>query len=351
VQRTKPITAQQSETPFMRLIAPDLQRVRRALREIWTDTPPFLRPLVEHGALDRGKLLRPTLVLLAGRMFGSVTHDHIRAATVLELIHNASLLHDDVLDHGLVRRGVPTVNQRWGNQTAVLFGDLLLGKALEISTYLPDKARSALSRIIRRTCDGEMHQIANAGDFALTEPQYLALITEKTAAMFEGACCLGAQVAGAAESECDALGRFGCNTGIAYQIMDDLLDLVGDSEDLCKTLGTDLQGGKLTLPLIHSLRVLPESRRSSALLRLETRRLTKCELLGILAEAGSIDYVLARLGACVKKASAAVQPLRQSLAKAALLDMSRWIARQATEWMGEESAGVTDRRMADGHRI
>ncbi len=333
MQEPTPVTVQPDGNPFLRLIRSDLQRVRGALRRMRGEVPEPIRPLVEHGALERGKLLRPALLLLSGRTFGAITAGHIRAATALELIHNASLLHDDVLDHGLVRRGVATANQRWGNQAAVLFGDLLLGQALEIITSLPEAARSLLSRTMQRTCAGEMRQIATAGSLTLTEQQYLALVTEKTAAMFEGACGLGAQLAGASQEECLALSRFGCSAGIAYQVADDLLDIVGDGDALCKTLGTDLLGGKLTLPVIHSLRVLAEPGRSSLLRRLERRCLTRLELLDILAETGSTDYVLARLDSYVREAMEAIAPLRQGLAKAGLLEMVRWMNRQVTEQM------------------
>jgi octaprenyl-diphosphate synthase len=322
---------QQNEISFMRLIHSDLERVRRVLRQTCSDVSEPIRPLVEHGALDCGKLLRPAFLLLSGRALGAVTQDHILAATSLELIHNASLLHDDVLDRGLVRRGVATANQRWGNQAAVLFGDLLLGKALGIIAALPEVARSVLNRTIQRTCDGEMHQVVTAGSFTLTEQQYLSLVTEKTAAMFEGACRLGAELAGASEGECLALSQFGCHAGIAYQIADDLLDVIGDGEALCKTLGTDLQRGKLTLPLIHSIRVLAEPGRSSLLRKLERRCLTRLELFDILAEAGSTDYVLARLDGYARQAIEAIAPLRQSLAKAGLLQMPHWISQQVAE--------------------
>ena len=127
------------------LIEPDLERVRPVLHEVWTGTSPSIQPLIQAGSLEGGKLLRPSLLLLSGSLFGAVTTDHIHTAAVLELVHSASLLHDDVLDHGNLRRGMATINRRHGNRTAVLLGDLLLAKASELSTCLDLDLRGSCS--------------------------------------------------------------------------------------------------------------------------------------------------------------------------------------------------------------
>ena len=258
---------------FLAPIEKDLERVQVLLRDLSHEVHDSIRPLVEYSALDRGKMLRPTLLLLSGGAFGAIGPDHLRVAMILEVVHNATLLHDDVLDRGVLRRGVLTVNQRWGNRVAVRLGDILLGKVFEMNAVLPPPIRAVLGRMIRRTCEGEIHQTMHAGDFTLTEPQYLTIVGRKTAALFRGACYLGAQLAGAAASECRRAARFGYGAGMAYQIMDDLLDITGDGKSLRKTLGTDVRNAKLTLPLIHALRVLAEPRRASLLLALQQRRL------------------------------------------------------------------------------
>ena len=305
------------------------------LRDLAGEVHASIRPLVEYSALDRGKLLRPTLLLLSGGTFGTIGQDHLRVAVVLETIHNATLLHDDVLDRGVIRRGAPTVNRRWGNQVAVRLGDILLGKVFERNAALAPGIRAALGRMIRRTCAGEIHQTVHAGNFTLTEPEYLAIVGRKTAALFRGACHLGARLAQAAPGECRLAARFGYGVGMAYQIMDDLLDIVGDGQSLRKTLGTDMRNAKLTLPLIHALQVLAEPRKSSLLLALKTRRRARSELLEVLAASGSTAYVLARIGGYVDRATQALGPARQTPMKAALLEMPRMIVQEAVE----QSAG------------
>jgi octaprenyl-diphosphate synthase len=336
--------------PTFPLLRSDLEKVRTALRRLFEDVSESIRPLLEQGAAPAGKLLRPALLLLSGRAFGSLTEDHYHASTALELIHTASLLHDDVLDHGLVRRGQATVSRRWGNQAALLLGDLLLGWSLGIIAGLPQAARKILSRVLRRTCMGEMRQVVGGGAM-LAEPQYLALITEKTAALFEGACRLGAQLAGASSQDCGAVARFGHHFGIAYQMMDDLQDLIGDPATLRKTLGTDLQEGKVTLPLIHTVRMLPEPRRSSFLMDFETRRLAASQVHIALTETGSMDFVLSRIDASVAKAADSIREVRQSVAKAALLEQAYRIARLAAEPMRKDFAHSPTRRRVDGHPV
>ena len=324
---------------FLPLIEQDLQRVRTILRDLANELDDSIRPLAQYSGLDSGKLLRPILLLLSGGAFGAIGPDHLRVATILEMIHNATLLHDDVLDRGSVRRGAPTVNRRWGNRVAVQLGDVLLGKVFERNAGFEPGIRAALGRMIRRTCDGEICQTVRAGSFTLTEREYLAIVGHKTAALFRGACYLGARLAKASAGECRLAARFGYNVGMAYQIMDDLLDIVGDGKTLRKTLGTDVHNAKLTLPLIHALRILTEPHKTSLLLALQTRSVTRIELLRVLAVSGSTDYVLARIGGYTDRAIKAFGSVRPTPMKAALLEVPRTIAREAVEQAVESLGG------------
>lgn len=321
----------------MALIEQPLREVRDSLRKLSDEVHESVRPLLDYGALDRGKLLRPTLLLLSGGTFGVIGRDHVRAAIILELIHDSTLLHDDVLDRGRVRRGLPTAHRLWGNRAAIRLGDILLGKAFECSLGLAPDVRAALGRMIRRTCAGEIRQTVHAGDATLTEAQYLAIIGHKTAALFQGACRLGAQLAGASARECRAAARFGYHAGMAYQISDDLLDIVGDDRVLHKTLGTDLRSAKLTLPLIHCLGALDELSKSSLVQDLRARSLTRSGLLEALAASGSIEYVLARIGAYTARAAAAVRQVSPSPMKAALLEIPGSIVRMRSEFRQRSS--------------
>ncbi len=332
---------------FLLLIEQELQRVRTMLRDLANELDESIRPLAQYSALDSGKLLRPILLLLSGGAFGAIGPDHLRVATILEIVHNATLLHDDVLDQGSVRRGAPTVNRRWGNQVAVRLGDVLLGKVFVRNADLEPGIRAALGRMICRTCDGEICQTVQAGRFTLTEREYLALVGRKTAALFRGACYLGARLAQAPAGECRLAARFGYNVGMAYQIMDDLLDIVGDGQRLRKTLGTDLHNAKLTLPLIHALRVLTEPRKAFLLVALQTRSVSRSELFDVLVASGSIDYVLARIGNYTDRATEALGSVRPTPVKAALLELPRTIAREAVEQSSERlGRSISPARMA-----
>lgn len=317
--------------PFLPLIEQDLQQIRAMLRDLANELDDSIRPLAQYSALDSGKLLRPILLLLSGGAFGAIGPDHLRVATILEIIHNATLLHDDVLDRGSVRRGTPTVNRRWGNRVAVRLGDVLLGKVFARNADLEPEIRAALGRMVCRTCDGEIRQTVHAGRFALTEREYLAIIGCKTAALFRGACYLGARMAEASAGECHLAARFRYNVGMAYQIMDDLLDIIGDGKRLRKTLGTDLHNAKPTLPLIHALRILAEPRRTSLLVAFQRRSVTRSELFDVLVASGSTDYVLARIGGYTDRATEALGSVRPTPMKAALLELPRAIAREAVE--------------------
>jgi geranylgeranyl pyrophosphate synthase len=256
-------------------------------------------------------------------LFGPIQPDHIHAAAVLELIHTASLLHDDVLDHGFLRRGVPTVNRRRGNRVAVLLGDLVLARAFELTGSMDRGSRAVLAGMIQRTCDGEIDQTIHAGDLETTEREYLRMLSRKTAALFKGACCLGARLAGASAREGRVAGRFGYNAGMAYQITDDLLDITGDRTALRKTLGTDVRKAKMTLPLIHLLSVLTGGEKQGVFRRLSARALSPSQLSAILERTGSLDYVQTRIERYLGRAALALRSVPGTPVKAALIEVSR----------------------------
>ncbi len=194
--------------------------------------------------------------------------------------------------------------------------------------------------MIRRTCEGEIRQTAHAGDFALTERKYLALVAWKTAALFEGACYVGACLAHASSAGARAAARFGYSTGLAYQITDDLLDIAGDDRVLRKTLGTDLRSAKLTLPLIHALRVLDEPQRACLLQALRDHSLSRSELFAVLVDSGSVEYVRARIGGYARRAVQALRPLGMTAAKAALLEVPGSITQAAAPSSGSPAPAV-----------
>lgn len=208
----------------------------------------------------RGKMLRPTLVIACGLACGAcdgraemaVSDRHITIGAVLEIIHLATLVHDDILDDAETRRGAPTVSAMRGNETAVILGDYLIARAFHLCSTLDSQAAALrVGEITSIVCEGEMLQLARRGQLSLDEKTYFEIIERKTAALIAVACELGASFAGADRELSRRFYSFGRNLGIAFQIIDDLLDLVGSETVVGKSLGRDLEKGKITLPLIH----------------------------------------------------------------------------------------------------
>ena len=224
------------------------------LQEATSSKFSFINQAAQHISLNQGKRLRPVLVLASAKIFGSIQREHILFSAITEMIHTATLLHDDVLDEADVRRHRKSVNSEWGNTTSVLLGDYLFARALMLLSSLGSKQLFTLvSEMTRDICEGELLQIHTARNTHLSEAEYFQMIKKKTAALF-AACCRGsAIISGASADLVSKLDRYGDAVGQAFQIVDDILDLMGNQNDEGKTLGTDLKKGKMTLPLIHLL--------------------------------------------------------------------------------------------------
>ena len=238
--------------PVLRPLAQDLDRVGARYREILSVTSARVGDMVGQAARFGGKRLRPALTCLAARIAGpGVTPDVATVAAIVELIHTATLVHDDVIDGAQVRRTVATLNARFGEQLAVLGGDVLFSKAYQAAAHLSDPFASRfLSEVVGEVLEGEIHQDLVARRADLGEAEYRVIIRGKTAALYEAALVVGAHYAQASEGLTRALGRYGHHLGLAFQIVDDRLDLTGDEGTVGKTLGRDLSEGKTTLPLI-----------------------------------------------------------------------------------------------------
>jgi len=228
--------------------------------------------LCMHVESYRGKMLRPTLVLLSGlasqgRTDASVlTEKHRIVAAVAEMIHMATLVHDDVLDEAAVRRRGATVNHLWGNETAVILGDYLISNAFHLCSTAGDPdINLALGQVTNTLCEGELVQLHHRNDYSISEETYFEIVRRKTASLIAECCRLGALLGGAEARVCLAMKRFGEALGVAFQIQDDLLDLVGDQAVVGKSLGKDLDKGKLTLPVIHHLAECDPSARGETL--------------------------------------------------------------------------------------
>lgn len=222
-----------------------------------------VREISAHARRYRGKRLRAAVVLLTARACGSVTPAHVRIAAIVEMIHMATLVHDDVLDRADVRRRVPTVNSRFGNNAAVLLGDWIYARAFAMSTQLENQSCSRiLAEITATVCRGEIEQSRARHDFTLSQDRYIEMIDAKTAALYAASTELGALYAGASAKVVAQAREFGRALGLAFQIVDDCLDLDGAEEIVGKSLGTDIAEGKITLPVIYMMRELKDSQRA-----------------------------------------------------------------------------------------
>jgi octaprenyl-diphosphate synthase len=317
--------------PAFSIIAKGLEAVSVLIEQELSDCSEPVRGLVGQTSAGRGKMLRPGLVLLSGLSCGRITEEHVRAAAIVEMIHNATLLHDDVVDESISRRGVPTLNRLYGNESAVLLGDFLLSKVLRLCVELDGRMAKMIASAAAQTCEGELRQIAQMGNWGLSESEYIRIIAEKTAALFGVACKLGAMLAGANEPQVQMLADYGRNTGIAFQITDDLLDLVGDQDKTGKPVGSDLEHSKLTLPLIHLLKTAGEANKEMVrqVLAQQPTCAANNTLLEKLHACGSIEYARGRAKEFVERAIAAIEEIGESEGKNALIELSRFAAQRA----------------------
>jgi octaprenyl-diphosphate synthase len=242
--------------------ADDMHRVEKHLDGMFHNENLLVQSVARHLLGSGGKRLRPLFLLISARMAGYGGSDHIPLAGIVEIIHTASLLHDDVVDEADLRRGSLTANSIWGNATVVLVGDYLYSNALKHAVSFSNlKIIKALSSAITCMTDGELLQLQRMSDITITESEYFRIASGKTGALFSEACRIGGILCGVSDEQEEALAAYGMNVGIAFQMMDDILDYSANEGELGKKLGKDLEEGKITLPLICLLRaVSPEER-------------------------------------------------------------------------------------------
>ena len=259
---TATVPAASSLAQVARLIQPHLEEVEARIAQQAAAFDPALEGYVVYALGSRGKRLRPLLALLAGGATGQINYNHVDLAVIVELIHIATLVHDDVMDEAERRRAQPTANARWGNSLSVLLGDCLFAHALTLSTNFENAdIGRAIARTAATVCSGEMIQTQRRFDLTLTVQDYLRIVEMKTGSLFSAAAELAAIISEADPNVIEASKNFGMQIGTAYQIYDDCLDLVGTESATGKTLGTDLRKGKFTLPVLIFLRYASEFER------------------------------------------------------------------------------------------
>lgn len=331
------------------LVASGLSRGLEIMHRQVSTAIPEVEQLVTLAERYHGKMLRPAIAMVSAAAADPLSgrselldqddprFDHIATiGAVVELIHLATLVHDDVLDHAEERRGGPSVNALKGNEQSVILGDYLLSKAFHLCAVLDAKAGSRcairVGEITSMVCEGEILQLSHRGDVELTRETYFGIIERKTAALIAVACELGAVLAGAPQSVADALYRYGTRLGTAFQIQDDLLDLIGEQRIVGKPLGRDLELGKLTLPLIHFLenggpqaQMVLTQIHAGGDIGTEARR----SLVKMLDRAGSIEFARATAIRLVDEARASIEALPPSPARAYLLDLAGAVVERA----------------------
>lgn len=297
-----------------------LDAVSRAMGTIAASELPLVGQVSAHLLAMRGKMFRPTLLLLSSDVEGRSTDAAITLAASLELIHLATLVHDDAVDHSALRRGMPTVNAMFSHQISVIMGDFLYSTALTQLVDLGDiAALQALTRASTEMTLGEMKQLAVTDPLRFGEDEYYDLIRSKTASLMRTACELGA-LSGAPEHSA-ALGDYGENLGMAFQITDDLLDYREAKETTGKPSGLDLREHKVTLPLIHALREMSASSRREVERLFESDEMTEADISSvarIVADCGGFDYARERGEEFAEKAEAALASLPDTVARRSL---------------------------------
>jgi len=302
------------------LAAADMARVDALIRTRLSSDVVLINQVAEHIIGGGGKRLRPMLVLLAAQASGYHGHNHVLLAAVVEFIHTATLLHDDVVDESDLRRGRQTANALWGNAASVLVGDFLYSRSFQMMVEADDmRVMRLLADTTNQIAEGEVLQLLNVHNPDTDEAAYLRVIERKTAVLFAAATRLGGLLAGVPAAHEEALARFGLNLGFAFQIADDVLDYVSDAGTLGKNIGDDLAEGKATLPLIYAIERAPPTQAASLRRAIETGGLDSLDnIVAAIRDTGAIARARQRAQHYADAAKAALSTLPQSAAREAL---------------------------------
>lgn len=306
------------------LIAPDMGEVDTVIREKLYSDVVLIRQVSEYIINSGGKRLRPALVILSAGAFGYAGKHHHDLAAIVEFIHTATLLHDDVVDASELRRSKATANALFGNAASVLVGDFLYSRAFQMMVDVDNmRVMRVLADATNTIAEGEVLQLLNVRDPDVDEENYLRVIRYKTAKLFEAATRLGAILSNAGPEEEKAMAVYGMNLGTAFQLTDDILDYSGDYQETGKNLGDDLAEGKPTLPLIHAMKT--GSQAQAAVIR----DAIECggeggfqPVLEVIQQTGALDYAKQRAQAESQAASGAISLLPDSRYKEALLQLA-----------------------------
>lgn len=311
-----------------RPIERELEQVREQLMLELRSDDAQINAMCRHVSRYQGKLLRPAVLLLSGQACGTITPDHIAFGVIIELLHLATLIHDDVLDQASIRRKSVTTNALWGNETSVLLGDYLLSQAFDLCNRTGNlKINRVVSSVARMICQGEMLQCMSRGQWDLAEERYLEIIHMKTGCLYQMCCRVGAELAGGSREAVEALERYGLLIGRGFQVVDDLLDLTGSESTAGKTLGSDLSQAKPTLPTIHFCRRADQNSQAELIKGIAKEK--KDKILALLESRGSLKYTQECAEQFIRQAKEELKKLEASQAGQALAAIADFVVRRS----------------------
>ncbi len=310
-------------------IGDDLEKVDREFRRNLESTVPIISAIGEYLLLSGGKRFRAKLLLLSAKLCEYPGNLHIYMASLVEFIHTATLLHDDVVDKADLRRGIDSANSKWGNEASVLVGDFLFTKCFSLLVQSGNwKILQVMSKATTIMAEGELEELIRTNDLSLTEEDYLSIITRKTASLISAATQIGAILGNLSEEKEKALTEFGLNIGIAFQLIDDHLDYTSNEEEFGKKIGIDLQDGKITLPLISTLHHCNQEEEAFIRRTVESNPITKDDffrVVEIIERHHGIQYTWEKARKYVEKAKAHLHLFPDSKEKEALYALANYV--------------------------
>ena len=311
---------------FQTIISDDFSLVNQCIREKLYSDVALVNQISHYIIQSGGKRLRPVLVLLAANACGYKGQSHIALAAIIELLHTATLLHDDVVDESNLRRGKDTANAVWGNAPSVLVGDFLYTRSFQMMVDLDSMPLlHVLAKATNVLAEGEVMQLMNINDASVTEDNYMEVIRCKTAMLFEASTHTAGLLSEASKEVVAGLKDYGNYLGIAFQLVDDLLDYEGDSEAMGKNLGDDLAEGKPTLPLIQTLSAGSEAERRLVQQAIEEGGLEQVDdIVAAVKNSGALDYTARKAQEYAEKAIASLSVLPESEYRSAMEDLARF---------------------------
>lgn len=314
------------------IIREDLQRVEEEFRRRLKSRVPLITQIAEHLVKSGGKRLRPAFLILSAKLCGYDGDAHIPLAGAIEFIHTATLLHDDVIDNAEVRRGNPSANTLWGNEASVLVGDFLFSRSFSMMVEVGDvRVLEIVAQATTHLAEGETLELVKTADLETTEEENLELIVQKTASLISAATRVGAVLGGAPPEQEEALAEYGLQVGIAFQLVDDCLDYAGQAEALGKGVGVDLREGKVTLPLIHTLKNCTQEERRrirDVMLAEELDQRGLGQVLDLVQKYGGISYTMGRAREYVERGKEALSLFPPSTEREALLSLADYVLKR-----------------------